>query len=228
VYQHRGRLPLERPIQLPAPPPVRPMHSVPSRTGGRGNRSQRQRCEARRYGPEDHGRRRPVRYGGAQRFRRRIRAPISRGQQGVKHCKGDHVPTLRPLLAVAGPPRQYGPKPCSAWPSAGLQRPRLLRMRHEAAFRPRCCTRPLQYLFYRYCMRVRQVWRRHLLVLRRDFLAHIQNRCSSGELGTSPVDSSGTSSYGREVPRSPNGGVDVERAFTVRPPSARHDRAQPR
>ena len=43
---------------------------------------------------------------------------------GVKHCKGDHVPTLRPLLAVAGPPRQYGPKPCSAWPSAGLQRPR--------------------------------------------------------------------------------------------------------
>jgi hypothetical protein len=34
------------------------------------------------------------------------------------------VPTLRPLLAVTGPPRQYGPKPCSAWPLAGLQRPR--------------------------------------------------------------------------------------------------------
>lgn len=48
-----------------------------------------------------------------------------------QHCKGDHVPTLRPLLAVTGPPRQYGPKPCSTWPLAGLQRPRPLHLRRR-------------------------------------------------------------------------------------------------
>lgn len=95
---------------------------------------------------------------------------------GMKHCKGDHVPTLRPLLAVTGPPRQSGRSPVP-WPSAGLQRPRLLRMRHEAAFRPRCCVRPLQYLFYRYCMRYRQVRRRNLLVFAPELLgAHSESR----------------------------------------------------
>lgn len=42
------------------------------------------------------------------------------------HCKGDHVPTRRPLLAVTGPPRQSGLSRVS-WPLAGLQRPRPLR-----------------------------------------------------------------------------------------------------
>lgn len=41
------------------------------------------------------------------------------------HCKGDHVPTRRPLLAVTGPPRQSGLSPVP-WPLAGLQRPRPL------------------------------------------------------------------------------------------------------
>lgn len=42
---------------------------------------------------------------------------------GESHCKGDLVPTLRPLLAVTGPPRQSGRSPV-LWPLAGLQRPR--------------------------------------------------------------------------------------------------------
>lgn len=48
-------------------------------------------------------------------------------EHGLRTARGTAVPTLRPLLAVAGPPRQYGPKPCFTWPLAGLQRPRPLR-----------------------------------------------------------------------------------------------------
>lgn len=72
-----------------------------------------------------HRRRRPVHHGDARSCRWYIGSPV--GRRGTrKHCKGDHVPTLRPLLAVTGPPRQYGPKPCSTWPLAELQRPRPL------------------------------------------------------------------------------------------------------
>lgn len=63
---------------------------------------------------------------GAHIFRRLIRDSSLSWSIWIKHCKGDRVPTRRPLLAVAGPPRQYGPKPCYAWPLAGLQRPRPL------------------------------------------------------------------------------------------------------
>lgn len=72
-----------------------------------------------------HRRRRLVHHGDARSCRWCIGSPV--GRRGTKkHCKGDHVPTLRPLLAVTGPPRQYGPKPCSTWPLAELQRPRSL------------------------------------------------------------------------------------------------------
>ena len=58
----------------------------------------------------------------------------------------------------------------------------------------------MQYLFYRYCMGVRQVQRRDFLVSHRDFLVHHQHRCRSGELVTPYVDTPGTSSYRQEVP----------------------------
>ena len=109
-------------FRLPALPSVRP-HAERGTDG-------RERQPAAALGAASRGgpwllsrRRRPVRNGGAQGFRRYIRSPSARST-GVKHCKGDRVPTLRPLLAVTGPPRQYGPKPCSTWPLAGLQRPR--------------------------------------------------------------------------------------------------------
>lgn len=64
---------------------------------------------------------------GAHIFRRLIRdSSLSRPIE-IKHCKGDRVPTLRPLLAVTGPPRQSGRSPLRpTWPLAGLQRPRPL------------------------------------------------------------------------------------------------------
>lgn len=116
-----GRTATRPPPPAPRAPSVRP-HAARGRTGGRGSRPQRQalRC---RSGPGDvqappagpSWRTPKVFVGSSEALQRR-------GQQGVKHCKGDRVPTLRPLLAVTGPPRQSGRSPVP-WPCrAVLQR----------------------------------------------------------------------------------------------------------
>jgi hypothetical protein len=98
--------------------------SARDRTGGGGNRPQRQplRCQAEGgpgYRTDTAGRSVkavPIVFVGTSEL-------LSIEEKGTC-CRGDRVPTLRPLLAVTGPPRQSGRSPV-LWPyRAVLQRVR--------------------------------------------------------------------------------------------------------
>lgn len=64
----------------------------------------------------------------------------------------------------------------------------------------------MQYLYYRYCIELRQARWRSFRFSRQEFLAHHQNRGRSGALFTPCVDTLGSSRYGQDVPRRPIGG----------------------
>lgn len=149
VFAHRGLTPLGRSVRLPALPPVRP-HAERG-TDGR----ERQSAAASTLRSQGrtvllHWRRRPVRNGGAQGSRWRIGAPTGR-RNGEVLQGGTCVPTLRPLLAVTGPPRQSGRSPV-LWPLAGLQRPRPVHLCRSSSRdrRPPTCLGGLAVSLVRY------------------------------------------------------------------------------
>lgn len=95
------------------------LHMVRDRTGEGGNRRSVSRRESRKRVDRATAQATPA--GPSRRRPKLSLAHRNSSVEGVrgKHCKGDLVPTLRPLLAVAGPPPQYGPKPCFTWALAG-------------------------------------------------------------------------------------------------------------